>query len=1009
MQLLGWWLALLALPAAAQPGPVVLRDTARDYPLGRQSAVLALPQVPGQAPLTLADVRGRYAGQFRASTQDVPTIVLARADVWLRCDVRADTGPATRWLLRGLLRGLDPFEAYLVDAAGRVRFRQRASSRPFAASHVVTAQNFNLRLPLPPGERLTLYLHGGSGEQCFVISEENNLREQARWKDLGAAVYFTTLLTMLLYNLLLYLLIRDRSYWYYVLFVASFGLLQAQMSGYLHLWMGPARVQAVEGPLGLTLLAATMVFSVLTARAFLETARAAPRLDRALRALAALTPALVLSGLVPQLAGFTYVLLIALPLLTVAGLLGACVGALRRGYRPANYYLAGWVLLMAAIVLYYLRTLGLLPLNFLTEYGVRVASALEVILLSMGLADRINLARRDKERAQAEALAVAREKEDVQRRANRDLTQAYDELQASLATTDHLTALDEVKTRFFTNISHELRTPLTLILSPLEQMLTEPAPRPEVRPMHRNARRLLHLITQLLDITRLEAGSMRLRAVPTDLARAVRATAEVFGPLALAHDVALTVTAEVPPPGTAPLYADADKLEQILSNLLSNALKFTPPGGQVRVRVGYADGLALASVTDTGTGIAAAQLLRVFERFEQADAGRQRQHGGSGVGLALVRELVALHGGTATASSTVGEGSTFTVSLALGTAHLTGHDIGPAPLPDEAPAPTKGWAAVVADELALAAEAEADFGAEFGEDFEGDFSANSETDLRVSSGADAALETGAVAAAAADSAARPRADERPLVLIVDDSADLRHYLRHCLQADYRLLLAADGTLGLARAQAALPDLIVSDLMMPGLDGLELCERLKTDERTSHIPVVLLTALGSEASRLAGLELGADDYLTKPFRPAELLARVRNLIAGRRQLRQRFGREMTLQPRDIALTSADERFLTRALAVVETHLADPDFSAERFADDMAVSRMQLHRKLKALTDQSATGFVRTLRLRRAAQLLGAGAMNVAEAADATGFGNLSHFARHFRELHGVLPSSFGAKK
>ncbi len=540
---------------------------------------------------------------------------------------------------------------------------------------------------------------------------------------------------------------------------------------------------------------------------------------------------------------------------------------------------------------------------------------------------------------------------------------------------------------------------------------------------------------------------MRLRAVPTDLARAARAAADVFGPLALAHDVALTVTAEPPPPAAAPLYADADKLEQILSNLLSNALKFTPPGGQVQVRVSYADGLALASVADTGTGIAAAQLPRVFERFEQADAGRLRRHGGSGVGLALVRELVALHGGTATASSTVGEGSTFTISLALGTAHLQNHDIGPALLADEAPGPASRWAAVAADELASAVEAEADFEADswagFGGDFgsdagpdagsdsRSDFGSDSGSDSRSDFGSDSGSDSGdnngegfrttgvgfepgtdanpaAAATNAAGPAARPRAaDERPLVLIVDDSADLRHYLRHCLQADYRLLLAADGTLGLARAQAALPDLIVSDLMMPGLDGLELCERLKTDERTSHIPVVLLTALGSEASRLAGLELGADDYLTKPFRPAELLARVRNLVASRRQLRQRFGREITLQPRDIALTSADERFLTRALTVVETHLADPDFSVETFANDMVVSRMQLHRKLKALTDQSATGFVRTLRLRRAAQLLAARTGNVADVAYATGFGNLSHFSRCFREEFGVVPSAYAA--
>ena len=192
-------------------------------------------------------------------------------------------------------------------------------------------------------------------------------------------------------------------------------------------------------------------------------------------------------------------------------------------------------------------------------------------------------------------------------------------------------------------------------------------------------------------------------------------------------------------------------------------------------------------------------------------------------------------------------------------------------------------------------------------------------------------------------------------------------------------------------------------MMPGLDGLELCRCLKTDERTSHIPVVMLTALTNEASRLRGLELGADDYLAKPFRPAELLARVRNLIEGRRQLRQRFAREITLQPRDIAITPADEAFLTRALAVFETYLADADFDVEAFAGAMALSRVQLYRKLKALTDQAPTDFVRLLRLRRAAQLLANQAGNVAEVAYAAGFNNLSYFSKCFRELHGHAPS------
>ncbi|WP_161787186.1 7TM diverse intracellular signaling domain-containing protein [Hymenobacter sp. IS2118] len=949
---------LWSLPAVAT-GPLALRDTACNYQLGRYCSILAVPRGDANKELTLAQVRRlEWANRFRPSPRDVPTVPGSNVDVWLRCELRNLAGPNTSWLLRSD----QAYDAFLVGEDGQVRpLEQVRDTFLFARTHVVPDRRYNIRLPLPAGRPVTLYVHTRAGLMQFSIIEKDHLRQSVRLNDVGAAFYFATLLALLFYNLLLFFSVRDRSYLYYVLFVGSFGALQLVLMGYDTLLPALAPLRDL---IEVTLMALTCIFSILTARAFLETARLVPRLDGALRVVMELAPLLVLLILIDGLGRLAGFFSYFLPLSTVAVLLTVGVAVLRAGFRPARYYLAGWVLLMSAIVLYFLRSLGVVPVSFWTENGVRIASALEVILISLGLADRINLARREKALAQAEALAVAREKEEVQSRANHDLRQAYDELQASLATTDHLQELDEVKTRFFTNISHELRTPLTLIISPLEQMLTEPAPRPEVAPMHRNARRLLHLITQLLDIARLEAGSMTLMAAPTDLARTVRATVDAFAPLAQDRHVVLDLSTAEPLPTEAPLYADADKLEQILYNLLSNALKFTPPGGRVGVAVRYVAGYATVTVRDTGIGIAPEELLRVFERFHQADAGRTRQRGGSGVGLALVRELAALHGGTATARSTVGEGSTFVVSLALGTAHLAGHDIGPAL--DAADEASARWLDAMTDELVAEAH-----------------------EMPVADGP-------------------AEADPRPLVLIVDDNADLRDYLRQCLQANYRLLLAADGEQGLARAQAALPDLVLSDLMMPGMDGLELCRRLKTDERTSHIPVVVLTALTNEASRLRGFEHGADDYLTKPFRPAELLARVRNLIAGRQQLRQRFGREVTLQPRDISITSADEQFLNRALAVVENHLAEAEFSVEDFAAEMALSRMHLHRKLKALTDQSTAEFVRTLRLRRAAQLLASHAGSVADVAYATGFGNLSHFARCFREEFGQAPSAYATK-
>jgi DNA-binding response OmpR family regulator len=245
----------------------------------------------------------------------------------------------------------------------------------------------------------------------------------------------------------------------------------------------------------------------------------------------------------------------------------------------------------------------------------------------------------------------------------------------------------------------------------------------------------------------------------------------------------------------------------------------------------------------------------------------------------------------------------------------------------------------------------------------------------------------------------------PLLLIVEDNEEVRQYIHDVFAREYRVLEAKNGEEGLKMATDNIPDVVITDLMMPRMDGVELCRHLKTDERTSHIPLILLTARASEESRLDGLDTGADDYITKPFHVHELLLRVRNLVASRRQLRERFTREVKLQPRDIAITSADEKFLMVAIATVEKHMADSEFSVEALEGEMALSKMQLYRKLKALTDQSPNEFIRTIRLKRAAALLTARSGTVTEIAYEVGFNNLSYFAKCFREMYGVTPSEF----
>ncbi|WP_310394983.1 7TM diverse intracellular signaling domain-containing protein [Hymenobacter sp.] len=981
----------LGLLARAAPGPpvgpaglLVLRDTARVYPLGRHWSLLADRRPDAYAhPLTLAQVQAPpYAARFRPSTEDVPNRNADPADYWLHCQVRNDGRAATAWILNVGVSNVRTFEVLLVRDDGQL-FRQVVEDGAYLArTHAVPSRVVNVALPLRPGRNYALYVHGWADLFSFNITERSHFLQVNREWDVRSAVYFGILLALAAYNLLLFFSVRDRGYGYYVLFTLSFGLVQAHMMGYLQqLWLtgldGAQQTVVQEVLLGINLAAGIQM-----ARAFLDTARLLPRVDRLLRAALLLTPLPVLACWLP-VAAAAYVPLVV-PLLVCILLIAAGLWQLGAGYRPARYFMAGWALLVGAIVVYYLRTMGVLPVSFLTEHGVRMASALEVILLSIGLADRINLARQERQAAQRQALAAWQEKDEVQQRANetlsqraRELQQAYSELQESLRTTGRLQELDELKTRFFTNISHELRTPLTLILGPLDELLTGTPPAPAALAaqhalMHRHAARLLELINQLLDIARLEAGQLRLHARPTDLPAFVRSSVAAFDSLAAARGLQLRAVV----PAALRADVDPDQLEKVLTNLLGNALKFTPAGGKVQVDLRAESAHAVLTVADTGPGIPAAHLPLIFDRFHQVDDSPGRRHPGSGIGLALVKELVNLHHGTVTVQSTEGMGTTFVVRLPIINEELRmkNEELSPI-LNKELPASSRPMVETEREELLAENQAA--------------MNQNSSFLIPNSSLSEAS------------SAASP------LVLVVDDHADMRAYVAQCLGAEFRVLTAAEGEAGLAQITDTLPDLVVSDLMMPGLDGLELCRRLKTDERTSHIPVVLLTARTADDSRLAGLELGADDYLTKPFRPQELRARVRNLLRQRELLRRRFAREVTLQPRDIAITSADEAFLTRALAVVERELANADFDVEQFAAALHLSRIQLYRKLKALTDQAPTDFVRTLRLRRAAQLLAAQAGNVADVAYQVGFTNLSYFSKCFREQFGHVPSEHAA--
>ena len=521
--------------------------------------------------------------------------------------------------------------------------------------------------------------------------------------------------------------------------------------------------------------------------------------------------------------------------------------------------------------------------------------------------------------------------------------------------------MDELKSRFFANISHEFRTPLTLILGPIEKVLSRIKERewvPDLQLVQKQARRLLQLVSQLLDLSRLEARRMKLQASQRNIIPLLKGTVLSFASLADRKKITLTFNSDRE---IIPVYCEKDIIVKIINNLLSNAFKFTASGGKIEVAVQTGsdhnlddDDTLVITVSDTGIGIAPERIDNIFNRFYQVDSSETREHEGAGIGLSLTKELVELHKGEIFVESQEGKGTTFTIRLPLSKSHLKPEEI----VEDFEQAVKSFEPGIPLTELELVSEQQA---------------ASSKKGV-------------------------------PIVLIVEDNTDVRNYIHGYLE-DYRCFEAGDGEEGLRLALKKIPDLIVSDIMMPKMDGVEFCKQIKSDERTSHIPVILLTAKADIESKLEGLETGADDYLTKPFEALELQVRVKNLIEQRRQLRERFRRELILEPEDMQLSSMDERFMKRVLDLVYEHLDDPDFNVELFSHKIFMSRRHLNRKLKALTDQTTTGFIRSVRLKRAAQLLGQQSATVSEIAYQVVFQDLSYFTECFRKEFGKTPAVF----
>ena len=580
---------------------------------------------------------------------------------------------------------------------------------------------------------------------------------------------------------------------------------------------------------------------------------------------------------------------------------------------------------------------------------------------------------------------------------------------------EKLEELNKMKSHFFANITHEFRSPLTLIMGPLQQFVSgelKEGFQEIVRMTLRNSRRMYHLINQILELSKLETGYIKLQAQKLDIIPVIENIMRLYTSFAESKNINMQFTAHddfKTNTSSIELYVDVDKIQKVIINLLSNALKYTPQHGNVSISIKKVDndnlhqknvsdqgelrrtsnifrrwifprhkkantetktaksvfpivaehGYLEICVKDNGIGIQDKDLNKIFDRFYQGIDPHSGAYDSVGIGLALTKELVELHSGTIHVKSVCEQGTEFFVRLPLGNDHL---------LPSEI--------IQYSDNRVNSLDYDPD---EIDENFV------------EQSGYDKIEET----------------DEHngQIILIVDDNADIRKYVVDHLKNEYRIITAKDGLEGLEKAKNQIPDLIVSDINMPRMNGIDLCTKIRTDELTCHIPIILLTVRASKDAKIEGLEIGADDYITKPFEIRELKARIRNLFEQRRQLMKKFNREHGFQPSEITSNSIDEQLLNKALSIVELNISESMFGVEELSKQMSISRSQLYRKILAITGQTPVEFIRLIRLNRAAQLLKQKHDNIGRIAYEVGFSNPSYFSNSFYKQFGMYPSEY----
>ena len=777
--------------------------------------------------------------------------------------------------------------------------------------------------PIPPGEYRTYYIRLKSSESINGQMTLMSSQQYINWLQVTLAMVWLVIgiqVLRVLYNIILAYYIRNTSFRWYtfhtvivtISVMGSFGVVGSIFSS------NPP----LAGFLNATfyeLMPATytlFIFSLLNVR------KNFPKIRWVFFLIVACSGMQILAyAFVPKI----YLLIFNnyLFLFTEFFLSFMCIYALYKRITMNTYLLIPCFITLVPFMFLNLRALGYINYSWIYPM-IYITNFLEILALSLVLGKIIETS--ENERVHTEK-ALYEEKIEAEK----------------------LQELDAAKTQFFTNISHEFRTPLTLLLGPLQDLSKRYPNENLFGTLKRNALRLQQLINQLLDLAKLQEGKMENHIQRGNISEFLTRIFSTFESMAqnkhIIYKYSLGQTEQV-------AYFDPDKLEKILSNLLSNAFKFTTEYGKVAVYTQLDPQWLNIRISDNGIGIDSEKLPFIFDRFFQVESNQQRRYEGTGIGLALVKELVRDIKGHIDVRSEKDKGTSFEIKVPVSQSTWSDYTVS-----DYGTNQILAYADSFKDEK------------------------NNEVEDHFEDG-------------------------KPLLLIVEDNYDLRQYIRSIFSEHYNIIEAENGKIGLELSLVELPDIIISDLMMPVMDGIQLLEALRTDQRTDHIPIILLTAKATIQDKLQGLECGADAYLTKPFERKELEIRVRKLVEQREIIRNKLNENSIRKPSEIKeVPVLDIRFIERIEDIIEDNLLDPNFTLDILCEELHMSRATLHRKLKAISGNSSTQFIRQYRLRKAAELLRNKTASVSEVAYMVGFDNLSYFSKTFQDYMGKSPSDF----